>query len=209
MADCKQKPLGVLRVVRVSQGCPAECFCARCSCSPHLWSAEDPEHSLGRVGLELGDDALDAQMYFILTMLLKEDLMEKVQTVEYGEGLRIWQLLVTDVEPKLASRKRVCSRGFSISRSVQVRIRGRESIVHKRTSDSTSQPPGRKLTMKRGQEFLLRAFANGSELHRNLGHHLVLNACRVESFSELKREVRDHLGMKQAKANRKETSNVT
>ena len=51
--------------------------------------------------------------------------------------------------------------------------------------------------MTRGPEFLLRAFAKGSELHKKLRGQLVLNASRVESFSEMKREIQDYFGMKQ------------
>ena len=48
-------------------------------------SAEDPEQCWDCVDLELGDDA---QLYFILTMLLKENVTEKVETIEHGEGVR-------------------------------------------------------------------------------------------------------------------------
>ena len=55
---------------------------------------------------------VDAQLYFILIMFLKENLMEKVETVEYGEELRLWRLLATDVKPKFASRKTVLQLGI-------------------------------------------------------------------------------------------------
>ena len=58
-----------------------------------LTSAESPGQSLDGVGLELGDDVLDAQFYLILTTLLEGNLMEKVETVEHGEVLRLWRLL--------------------------------------------------------------------------------------------------------------------
>ena len=51
--------------------------------------------------------------------------------------------------------------------------------------------------MTRGQEFLLRALANGRELHQQLSDLLVSKAYRVESFCEVKRGIRDCHGMKQ------------
>ena len=49
-------------------------------------SAEDPEQSVDRVDFELVDDMLDAQLFPILTMPLKENLTEKVETVKFGDG---------------------------------------------------------------------------------------------------------------------------
>ena len=72
-----------------------------------LRSAEDPEQSLTRVDLDPGDDVLDAQLYLRLTMLLKEILMKKVETVEYSAGLRLWRLLASDIEPTFSGRKMV------------------------------------------------------------------------------------------------------
>ena len=46
---------------------------------------------------------LDAHLYFPVTKLLKENLMEKVETVEYGEGLRLRGLLVAEFESTFAS----------------------------------------------------------------------------------------------------------
>ena len=80
------------------------------------------------------DDVLDAHLFFTLTMLLKEHFVEKVEAVEYGEGLRLWRLLVTDFEAQFASRKLVLQQDILSSRAVQVRIRGKESIVWKRRS---------------------------------------------------------------------------
>ena len=59
--------------------------------------------SLGRVDFVPSDDALDAQLCFILTMLFKENVVDKVGTVEYGEGTRLWRLFGTKCEPELAS----------------------------------------------------------------------------------------------------------
>ena len=77
-----------------------------------LKCAEDPEQSLGRFDIEPGDDELDEQLYLILTMIHKENLMEKVETVKYGEGFRLWRLIVTDFEPQFASRKMVLQQGI-------------------------------------------------------------------------------------------------
>ena len=49
-------------------------------------SAEDPEEGVDCFDLEPGDDVLDAQLYFILTMLLRENLTDKVETVECDCG---------------------------------------------------------------------------------------------------------------------------
>ena len=89
---------------------------------------------------KFGDDEHDAQVYFILTVLLKENLMEKVKPIGNGERLRLWKSLVTDFEPQVANRR---CRGmeFSISGSLQVRIRAKESIVWKHRSDNIKFQP--------------------------------------------------------------------
>ena len=57
--------------------------------------------------------------YFTLAVLFKKNLMEKLETAEHGEGLR---LLVADLEQTLAVGRWCCSRASSISLSVQLRI---------------------------------------------------------------------------------------
>ena len=74
--------------------------------------AENFDESLDRVDLDPGDDQLDAQLYFIQTMLLKENMMEKLETVEYGEGLQLWRLLMAEFEPKFASRKMALQQAY-------------------------------------------------------------------------------------------------
>lgn len=63
--------------------------------SPRMYEllkiAEDVGRSIGRVDLDPGDDALDTQLYYILTMLTKEAGLDKVQLVECGEGLALWR----------------------------------------------------------------------------------------------------------------------
>ena len=133
-----------------------------------LRTAEDPEQSLDRVELEPGEDVFDAQLYFILTMLL-ENLTEKVETVEYGEGLRLERLLVTDFEPHLASRKMALQQGllqfsFGVSEDartgidrLETQIRQYQSTTKKKIDDDTRTG------------VLLRSLANGSELRNKLG----------------------------------------
>ena len=60
--------------------------------------AEDPEQSIDRVDLEPGDEHLDTQLYFVLTMLVKGNALDKVSLVEQGEGLHLWCLLVDEYE---------------------------------------------------------------------------------------------------------------
>ena len=139
---------------------------------------------------------LDAQLCFLLTMLFKENLMENVETVQYGEVLRLWRVLVTDFQPPYASRKMLlqeCIVNFSFGASEDPRkaivwetqIRQGQSTTKKKIDDCTRTG------------VLLKALANGSELHVNWAINLVLNAYRVESCSEMQRELQDDLGMKQ------------
>ena len=164
-----------------------------------LRSADNPEQSLDHIDLEPGDDVLDAQLYFILTILLKENFMEKkkVETVEFGEGLRLLQLLVTGFEPQCACRKMVLQQGilnFSFGASedprkgidrLEKQIRQYQSTTVKKIDDDTRT------------KVLLTALEDGNESHKQLGDLLVLNAYRVESFSEMKRGSHFYLGMKQ------------
>ena len=70
-----------------------------------LKKAEDPVESLDRVDLDPVGDRLDTQLYYVLTMLIKGNALDKVELVEYGEGLYLWRLLVTEYEPQWESRK--------------------------------------------------------------------------------------------------------
>ena len=132
-----------------------------------------------------GDDVMVAQQQFILTRLVQQNIIEKVGTVEYGEGLRLWRLLVTDFKPKFASRKMVLQKGnlnfsFGASEDPRKGIDRLETEVRQRG----------KLTMTRGQEFLS---CERQRMQKKLSYQLGLNACRVESVSEMKREIRDYL----------------
>ena len=64
---------------------------------------QDKKKNLDVVDFEPGDEVLDAQLCFMLTMLVDAHLMEKVDMADFGEGLRLWRLRVTDVDPKFAS----------------------------------------------------------------------------------------------------------
>ena len=159
--------------------------------------AENFDESLDRVDLDPGDDQLDAQLYFILTMLLKENMMEKLETVEYGEGLQLWRLLMAEFEPKFASRKMALQQAYlnftfnkdedprkGIDR-LETQIRQYQAATKKTVDDDTRTG------------VLLKALAGGSELQKKLGDHLVLNAYRVDTFIEMKREIQEYLGVKQ------------
>ncbi|CAK0871008.1 unnamed protein product [Prorocentrum cordatum] len=148
--------------------------------------AENFDESLDRVDLDPGDDQLDAQLYFILTMLLKENMMEKLETVEYGEGLLLWRLLMAEFEPKFASRKMALQQAYlnftfnkdedprkGIDR-LETQIRQYQAATKKTVDDDTRTG------------VLLKALAAGSELQKKLGDHLVLNAHRVDTFIEIK-----------------------
>ena len=123
----------------------------------------------------------------MLTMLPNKILIDVVETVEYGEGLRLWRLLVTDLEPQIVSRKMVVVHGFlnvsfgaaevprkGIDR-VETQFRQHQSTTWKKIDDH----------MRTG--VLSRELANGRELHKKLGDRLVANAYRVETFSEMRR----------------------
>ena len=159
--------------------------------------AENFDESIDRVDMDPGDDHLDAQLYFILTMLLKENMMEKVETVEYGEGLHLWRLMMVEFEPKFASRKMALQQAYlnftfnkdedprkGIDR-LETQIRQYQAATKKIVDDDTRTG------------VLLKALAAGSELQKKLGDHLVLNAYRVDNFIEMKREIQEYLGVKQ------------
>ena len=134
---------------------------------------------MDRVEFEPADDVLDAQLYLIQTMLLKENLMCNDETVEYGEVLRLRRLLVAESEPEFVGRKMVLQQGalnFSFG-----------------ASEDPWKGIDRRIDRDTRMGFSLSALANGSELENKFGDHLVLHAYRVESFSEMEREIRDDL----------------
>ena len=71
--------------------------------------AEDVSMSIDRVDLDPGDDALDTQLYYILTMLTKEAGLDNLQLVECGEGLALWRLMVMEHEPNCRAGRRRCT----------------------------------------------------------------------------------------------------
>ena len=52
-------------------------------------SPEDPQQNADRVDPEPGHGGLEAHLNFTPAMLLKRKVMEKVETVEHGEGSRL------------------------------------------------------------------------------------------------------------------------
>ena len=70
-----------------------------------LQKAENPDESIEKVDLDPGDEHLDSQLYFVLTMLVNGNVLDKASLVEYGEGLQLWHLLLGEYEPQWKSRK--------------------------------------------------------------------------------------------------------
>ena len=66
--------------------------------------AEDPDQSLNHVDLDPGDDRRYGQLFFVLTMLLKDRAMDKVELVDANCGLQLWRKLIQEYEPKWKSR---------------------------------------------------------------------------------------------------------
>ncbi|CAK0797196.1 unnamed protein product [Prorocentrum cordatum] len=136
-----------------------------------IQKAESFDEGLDRVDLDPGDDQLDAQLYVILTM--------------------------PEFEPKFASRKMALQQAYlsftfnkdedprkGIDR-LETQIRQYQADTKKTVDDDTRTG------------VLLKALAGGSELQKKLGDHLVLNAYRVDTFIEMKREIQEYLGVKQ------------
>ena len=63
--------------------------------------AEDPEN---HDDLGPGDDRRDGQLFFVLTMLLKDRGMDKVELEDANCGLQLWRKLTQEYEPKWKSR---------------------------------------------------------------------------------------------------------
>ena len=61
-----------------------------------LLRAEDPEASLDRVDLEPGDEHLDSQLHYMLTMTSKGTAQNKASLVAHGEGLLLWRHCVAE-----------------------------------------------------------------------------------------------------------------
>ena len=73
-------------------------------CNELLEIAENPERSLSRDDLGLGDDRRDGQLFFVFTMLLKDPAMDKVELADTNRGLHLWRKLTQEYEPKWKSR---------------------------------------------------------------------------------------------------------
>ncbi len=161
-----------------------------------LTKAEDPEASLDRVDLDPGDEILDTQIYFTLTMLLRDCGMDKVELVEHGEGLRLWRLLVADYEPKWKSRKTSMHQqilnyqfvgddiaaGFDAFEKL---IRQYTTLTKKKIDDET----------KAG--VVLSAMTKSSSKKQNeLAEHLILNSDRFETYNQIRDQVKEVLGVK-------------
>ena len=157
--------------------------------------AEDPDQSLNHVDLGPGDDRRDGQLFFVLTMLLKDRAMDKVELVDANCGLQLWRKLTQEYEPKWKSRhlsRHQAILSFRFPDDViagfdqfEKELRHYHAITGKHIDEDT----------KSG--VILGALAKSSnEKHRDLANHHVLNSYRLDSYNKMFVEVREILGTK-------------
>ena len=157
--------------------------------------AEDPDQSLNHVDLGPGDDRRDGQLFFVLTMLLKDRAMDKVELVDANCGLQLWRKLTQEYEPKWKSRhlsRHQAILNFRFPDDViagfdqfEKELRQYHAITGKHIDEDT----------KSG--VILGALAKSSnEKHRDLANHLVLNSYRLDSYNKMFVEIREILGTK-------------
>ena len=157
--------------------------------------AEDPDQSLNHVDLDPGDDRRDGQLFFVLTMLLKNRAMDKVELVDANCGLQLWRKLTQEYEPKWKSRhlsRHQAILNFKFPDDViagfdqfEKELRQYHAITGKHIDEDT----------KSG--VILGALAKSSnEKHRDLANHLVLNSYRLDSYNKMFVEIPEILGTK-------------
>ena len=157
--------------------------------------AEDPDQSLNHADLDPGDDRRDGQLFFVLTMLLKDRAMDKVELVDANCGLQLWRKLTQEYEPKWKSRhlsRHQAILNFKFPDDViagfdqfEKELRQYHAITGKHIDEDT----------KSG--VILGALAKSSnEKHRDLANHLVLNSYRLDSYNKMFVEIREILGTK-------------
>ena len=163
--------------------------------SPRMYEllkiAEDASMSIDRVDLDPGDDALDTQLYYILTMLTKEAGLDKVQLVECGEGLALWRLMVMEYEPNWKSRKTAMYQhilnyqigddpvaGLDIFDKL---VRQYRIATKKEIDDDTRSG------------VILRALSSNPK-HDDIAKHIILNTHRLDTYELIKNEIREVLG---------------
>ena len=157
--------------------------------------AEDPDQSLNHVDLDPGDDRRDGQLFFVLTMLLKDRAMDKVELVDANCGLQLWRKLTQEYEPKWKSRhlsRHQAILNFKFPDDViagfdqfEKELRQYHAITGKHIDEDT----------KSG--VILGALAKSSnEKHRDLANHLVLNSYRLDPYNKMFVEIQEILGTK-------------
>ena len=157
--------------------------------------AEDPYQILNHVDLDPGDDRRDGQLIFVLTMLLKDRAMDKVELVDANCGLQLWRKLTQEYEPKWKSRhlsRHQAILNFKFPDDViagfdqfEKELRQYHAITGKHIDEDT----------KSG--VILGALAKSSnEKHRDFANHLVLNSYRLDSYNKMFVEIREILGTK-------------
>ena len=161
-----------------------------------LRRAENPEESLDRVDLDPGDELLDSQLYYVLTMLIKGSALDKVTLVEYGEGLHLWRLLVQEYEPQWRSRNMALHqaiRNYQLSDDVILSLDGFERLLRQYQTATKKE-----IDDETKFSIILSSLSRNSsnQKHADLAEHLILNSHRLETYSEMKREIREILGTK-------------
>jgi len=163
--------------------------------SPRMYElmkiAEDVGRSIDRVDLDPGDDALDTQLYYILTMLTKEAGLDKVQLVECGEGLALWRLMVMEYEPNWKSRKTAMYQNILnyqigddpvVGLDIFDKLVRQYRIATKKEIDDDTR-----------SGVILRALSSNPR-HDDLARHIILNTHRLETYDLIKNEIREVLG---------------
>ena len=161
-----------------------------------LKKAEDANESIDRVDLDPGDDHLDTQLYYILTMLLKGTAIDKVSLVEYGEGLYLWRLLISEYEPKWKTRKTATHQAilnYELGPDVMASLDGFEKLIRQYKSMTSKIIDD---DTKAGIVLSALSRSVADQRHQELAEHLVLNAHRVNTYDEIKTEIREILGTK-------------
>ena len=157
--------------------------------------AEDPDQSLDHVDLGPGDDRRDGQLFFVLTMLLKDRAMDKVELVDANCGLQLWRKLTQEYEPKWKSRHLSRHQTILNFRFTDDVIAGFDQF--ERELRQYHAIAGKHIDEDTKSGVILGALAKSSnEKHRDLANHLVLNSYRLDSYNKMFVEIREIFGTK-------------
>ena len=118
----------------------------------------------------------------------------KVKNVNEGEGLKLWRLLAQEYEPKQYKTRRMvqCQAvlGYAAEDTdVWVVLDKFENLVNEYQNGS-----GKTVDDETKAGVILRALANGDADQRDLSKHLVLNCHRIETYEQIKQELREIVG---------------